>query len=84
MVAPQILTEEHGDENGTAPLGVGLEVSAPLAFKGGKYHHPQNKRGQRSDPSGRSGRIVRAYRNVNPKRWLSRPRMVSSICIRRA
>ena len=48
MVAPQLLAEEHRRKNGSAALGVGLEVSDPLSVCG-KTQQPQNQCGQRSD-----------------------------------
>ena len=49
MVSPQLLTEEHRGKDRSAPFGVGLEVSDPLAVGGGKSEQPQNQRGERRD-----------------------------------
>ena len=49
IVAPQLLAEEHRRKNGSAALGVGLEVSDPLSVGCGKTQQPQNQCGQRSD-----------------------------------
>ena len=49
MVTPQLLAKEDRGENLSAPFGIGLEVSSPLAVGGGKPKQPQNQRRQRGD-----------------------------------
>ena len=49
MVTPQLLAKEDRGENLSAPFGIGLEVSTPLAVGGGKPKQSQNQRRQRGD-----------------------------------